>query len=122
MSPETEWRMWRQLRGAYGIGWFNFVPCEETMMAVNAGHYDNMQDALNVSAGQKVFFEPTGLDPLSAIPNDGSDLVLIFGNTEESNLTFVQPGDLSVQIPSANPVDLYGVNAAAIALAYLHGL
>jgi len=113
--------MWRQIKGAYGIDRFCVAPAIQEMAGVGAiDHYDSMAEALATTTGVKVFLEPGGTDSLADIP-DG-DVVLIFGNTETGNSGLIQPGDLSVQIPSANPVDLYGINAAAIVLAYLHGL
>lgn len=115
LPAETEWRMWRQLRGAFGIDAFNATPVVPDMTGVNIGQFPTMQECLDASAGRRVFFEPDGPHSFTDIPA-GGDLVLVFGNTLEGNKTLIRPEDLSVQIPSARPVDLYGVSAAAIAL------
>ena len=53
---------------------------------------------------------------LSDIPFTG-DIILIIGNTDRNNIQYAQESE-TYRINSVNVTDLYGVNAAAIALAY----
>lgn len=111
--------MWRQLRGAYGIDVFNVTPIAPVMSGVSIGHFSTMEECLDASTGIRIFFEPDGDCALSDIPS--GDKVLVFGNTNQGNGHLSRPEDICVKIPSLNPTDLYGVNAAAIVLHYLHG-
>ena len=118
MDPELEWRMWRQLKGAFDIDRFVFAPCQESMMTVNIDQYDDMQEALDSCQGSRVFLEVSGEKNLSEIPS--GDIVLVLGNTQGSNIAYAQPGE-TYKIATPSPTDMYGLNAAAIALAYHYG-
>lgn len=118
LDPVTEWRMWRQLRGAFNINRFAMTDVQVALSGVDLDQYATMEDALASCTGTKVFLEPTGTHTMDDVPDiTTNDVVFILGNTHDGNAHLVQPGDLSVALPCANPVDLYGVNAAAIALA-----
>ena len=117
----TEWRMYRQLRGAFALDKFIFTPIESAHSGVAIEQYDTFEDALAAAPGVRVFLEPGGADTFADIPAD-QDVTFIVGNTENSNAAFIEVGDLSVSIASVNPTDLYGVNAVAIALAITHAL
>ncbi len=121
MSPLLEWRMWRQLRGAFSIDRFVFVPKLPEMSTFSFDQFDDMQEALDTCTGVKVFLEQGGDHTLHDLANlEDEDVVLILGNTEFGNSDYIKSEDLSVSIKSDN-TDLYGINAAAIALAYRYG-
>lgn len=109
MPRDLERRMWRQLKGAFGVQKLVFVENDDDMAVA--------LDALP-STTSRVFLEPTGKNDLSAIPY--GDIALILGNTQMHNRKFAQPHD-TYRIQTPNGTDLYGTNAAAIALALRHG-
>ncbi len=116
MDPALEWQMWRQLRGAFKIDRLVFTPVQPEL---NVGsQYDTMEEALASCQGIRIFLEPTGGNDLSAIPY--GDIVLVLGNTGEDNLKQSQPHE-RFQIATPGDTCLYGINAAAIALAYRYG-
>jgi hypothetical protein len=112
MSPQVEAKLWRQLRGAFGINQLIEVP----------GDFATVEEALENSPGARVFLEPKGVHSLAAMPPDG-DLVLIVGNTAENNLSLARPSETYYIATNGteNHNHLYGVNAAAIALAIRYG-
>lgn len=116
MDAELEWRIWRQIRGAFAVDRFVFVPIVPEMLTVSIDQYDTMEEALATCKGKHCFLEQGGSDRLFDIPMDG-DVTIIVGNTEWDNKSSVKAGDLQIEIMSVNPTDLYGFNAAAIALA-----
>ena len=118
MPFELEWRMWRQLRGAFEIDEFIFVGAAHDGYEFRQA--PTMRDALAVLPEdcQLVFLEPLGYHPVSAIP-DG-DVAIILGNTERSNLEHAGV-DETYFINTPGKTDLYGINAAAIALALRYG-
>lgn len=107
IPPEAEAKQWRQLKGAFRINKIIAVP----------GDFDTMRQALDSVQGDRVFLEPRGAFPVTAIP-DG-DIVLVLGNTAENNLAYA--GDDETYVIATEGTDdhnhLYGINAAAIALA-----
>lgn len=122
MSPSLEWRMWRQLRGAFAVDRFVFVGIEPEMNSVTIDQFGTMDEALDSCRGLRVFLEPKGQHTMSDIVNIADEnMVLILGNTEHGNVQYVRPQDLSVRIKTPKPTDFYGINAAAIALAYRYG-
>jgi hypothetical protein len=117
MSPSIEWYVWTQLQGAFGINRFIFHPVMPELAGVTIDQVNNIDEALAIAgAGRRVFFEPTGGHTLADIP-DG-DIIYIFGNTTESNLGKVTRDDIAIKVASARPVDLFGFNVAAIAMAH----
>ena len=108
--------MYRQLRGAFKVNRFIFTPIDPTLLSYGGlDQYETMEEALLNTKGEWIFLEATAEKTLADIP-DG-DIVLIIGNTNESNIkhsTEAQRYRIETPIKS----DLYGVNAAAIALAY----
>ena len=116
LPPETEWRMYRQLRGAFKVDRFIFTPIAPDLLSYGGvNQFDTMEEALDSAVGQRVFLEATGEKTLADIPED--DIVLIIGNTNQSNVKHSHK-DERYRIDAPNNIDLYGVNAAAIALAY----
>ncbi len=118
MPSELEWRMWRQLRGAFGIGRFVFTPIVKELLNVNIRQCATMEEALAMCDGHRVFLEPTGTKTLRELPT--GDVVVILGNTSQHNLKYAKP-DETYRIEAPRKADLYGINAAAIALAFNHG-
>lgn len=123
MEPELEWRMWRQLRGAFGINEFIFTPVVERMKGLTIRQADSMEEALAVlpSTTQRCFLEPTGYNPVSNLP-DG-DIALILGNTPKHNMEHAKVNETyHIATPAgSHKAHLYGTNAAAIALAVRWG-
>lgn len=119
MPFDLEWRMWRQLRGAFEIDEFIFVgePVDGNYTFRQAR---TMKEALSVLSldCQRVFLEPTGYKNMHDIPQ--GDIALILGNTETGNMEHAQVNE-TYKIFTPNATDLYGINAAAIALAMRHG-
>lgn len=120
MPAETEWRVWRQLRGAFNLMTvhFYFVPIIAEMEGVNITQCETVEEALALATGKRIFLEPGGPHSLADVPSD-EDLVLVLGNTEHGNSHLVQPGDYSVDLGTPGQTDLYGFNAAAIALSQM---
>ena len=119
MSPQLEWRMWRQLRGAFGVQKFIFTPIVPEMLTVNVGQFQTMEEALDHCSGKLLFLEPTGEKTVASIERSDEDITFVLGNTEHNNLEFSDRGEI-IRINSRG-TDLYGINAAAIALAYWYG-
>ena len=120
LDPRLEWRMWRQLKGAFKIDKFIFTPDLPEMANFTFEQYPTMEEALAASNGKRVFLEPGGEDSVLDIPAN-EDIVLVLGSTELGNAKHVTDNDLNVCIKTVKPVDFYGTNAAAIALAYMVG-
>lgn len=119
MDPAFEWRMWKQLKGAFGITKLHMVPVRDEMSSLtDVNQYDSMEDALDAAKGERAFLEPTGSSSLSDLPR--GDIVLVLGNTQTHNLKQARPEE-TYRIATPNGTDLYGTNAAAIALAIRHG-
>lgn len=121
MTPELEWRMWKQLKGAFTAEpadmRFIFTPVLYPSAPVE--QYDTMEEALSAAGdASRVFLEPNSNKSLSEIPE--GDIILVLGNTEYGNSEYAQDGEKYV-INTVGSTDLYGINAAAIALAYKVG-
>ena len=105
MPRELEHRMWRQLKGAFAVNELVFVEdCDELQKAL-----------LATGDTYKVFLEPKGHRRITDMP-DCEDIVFILGSTSMHNLRFVNPED-AYRINTPKQTHLYGINAAAIALA-----
>lgn len=122
MSPDLEWRMWRQLKGAFTVEPVDmrliFVPI---LLPSNIAieQYNTMEEALSAAGdAPRVFLEPKGNKTLSEMP-DG-DIVIVLGNTNHSNAQYAKDSEM-YRINALSATDLYGINAAAIALAYKVG-
>jgi hypothetical protein len=119
MASELEWRVWRQLRGAFEVDEFIFVgPALEGSYSFT--QVATVSDALALlpEGCQRVFLEPGGSKTVAQVPS--GDVAIIVGNTDHSNAEHAQPDEL-YGILSPMPTDLYGFNAAAIALALRYG-
>lgn len=122
-AGQQEWNLWRQIRGAFDVRRFCFTPVDETMLGVSMDQYATMQEALDTTVGRRVFLELVGSQPLSvlrAINPVVDDVVLIVGSSAGNNLSLIRPQDTVVRIDTPKPTDLYGINAASIALAELY--
>jgi hypothetical protein len=124
MPWELEWRMWRQLKGAFTLQpadmRFIFVP---TMHKAEGYTFDQAKDipeALDMAGdGARVFLEPTGYNSLHDLePSD--HMIYVLGNTQQGNIQHAQVNE-TYQIYTPGKADLYGINAAAIALAIGYG-
>lgn len=115
MEPELEWRMWRQLRGAFHIDRLMFVPVIPSMEGYTFEQYDTVDEALAHAEGMRVFLEPKGQRSIFHMPKH-STITLVCGNTQQHNLGSAQLNE-TYRIPTPGSTDLYGINAAAIALA-----
>jgi hypothetical protein len=119
MDPRLEWSMWRQLRGAFGIDRFVFTPVVEELSQLAVDQYPTMEEALDSCVGPFAFLEPKGTNSVSALPS-GGDLVFVLGNARMNNLKHADPSE-TYRIQSPGATDMYGINAAAIALAVRYG-
>lgn len=115
MPADIEWQLWRQLKGAFGIGQFNMVPVIPDFDRGNqVRQYATIEEALENAQGARVFLEPTGEKSVSEIPT--GDIVLVLGDTFTSNMSLAGDGE-TYRINTPGKTVLYGCNAAAIALA-----
>jgi len=119
LSPLEEWQLWRQMRGAFGITRFKFVPVMDEMKQVDVDQYATMEEALaSLDPNMpKAFLEPSGDKTMGELPQD--DLVLICGNTDNNNTWHA--GADEMYCINTNGLTrhnhLYAPNAVAIALA-----
>jgi len=118
MPAAVEWQLWRQLKGVFSIDHFIFVPRVQLVLNLGYDHVDTMEEALALSTGARVFLEAGGVKGMNDIP-DG-DITIIVGNTSTSNAKHAQADEL-YSINTSGVGDMYGVNAAAIALAFKAG-
>jgi hypothetical protein len=117
MPPEVEWQMWRQLKGAFEINRFIFTPVVD--LEGGFSQAESIEEALQaVGPASRVFLEPSGYNALSAIPT--GDIVIILGNTNMHNMEHAEVCE-TYKIHTPGATHLYGVNAAAIALAVRYG-
>ena len=118
MPPETEWQLWRQLRGAFEIKRFHMVPVIEGFERGGVKQFETMEEALEAAEGERAFLEPGGYNSMHELPQD--DIVLVIGNTAMNNIEHANV-DETFKIFSPASTHLYGSNAAAIALAIRYG-
>ena len=120
MEPMLEWRMWKQMRDAFRIKRFVFTPIVPELNNIDIDQYETMEEALAAvkDEGEFVFLEPLGTKTVDEIPKEGDgDIVLILGNTPRDNLALADE-DQTYRIETHGRYGhLYGINAAAIALA-----
>jgi hypothetical protein len=124
MEPELEWRMWRQLRGAFDIHSFIFTPVVDEMSNIDIRQAPSMHEALAVLSPdtQHVFLEPTGYKTVNDIPREG-DIAIIVGSSTRDNVQYAEIEEMYSIVTAGDDRHnhLYGINAAAIALAYHWG-
>ncbi len=109
MPRDLESRMWRQLKGAFGVQKVIFVEDSHELL-------DEIEKLPSTTS--LVFLEPTGSQSIDDIPE--GDIALILGNTDLHNLRESDPFN-RFHINTPNKTHLYGINAAAIALAHRYG-
>ncbi len=118
MDPELEWRMWRQLKGAYAIDRFIFTPRIPKMEGYTFHQADNMEEALALAHGKVVFLEPQGINDMIDLAGlEGEDVTFVLGNTDTSNMELANPKN-TYRIDTPKPCDMYPTNAAAAALSH----
>lgn len=118
MPAEFEWRIWHQLLGAYGINDIAFYPALPECESLAYEHYDTFGEAIQSSIGQRVFLDADGDKAVSEIPKSG-DITIIVGNTSMPIKGYARDDEI-YKITCPSPGEMYGMNAAAIALAYRH--
>lgn len=121
--------MWRQLRGAFQVDRVFAIPMIASMEGyASLKQFSTLEDALSALDDEdeyhgtntvRCYLEPTGYNSLYDLPQEG-DLALILGNTEHGNMQDAYLNE-TYQIKSPKATDLYGINAAAIALAIRYG-
>jgi hypothetical protein len=120
MEPMLEWRMWKQMRDAFRIKRYIFAPIMPEMNKIAIEQYATMEEALSVAQddGEFVFLEPLGTKTVEEIPKESeSDVVLILGDSTRDNLALADEDNTYRIETHARYGHLYGINAAAIALA-----
>jgi len=120
LPPVVEYQLWRQIKGAFKVNRIIFVPVIPGLDEYHLEQYATLEEALDatVGAGERVFLEPSGYNPIVDIPQ--GDIVLITGNTNNNNLALANVNE-TYSIASPAPTHLYPSEAAAIALAIRHG-
>jgi hypothetical protein len=112
--------MWRQLKGAFDVTRLIFVPRLLKMDGYTFEQAETLSDALDMlpDGTQRCFLEPLGAKPIKELPI-GGDVALILGSTSKNNLNHARDGETYRIDTPAGPgkAHLYGINAAAIALA-----
>lgn len=106
MPRELENRMWKQLKGAFAVDEVRFVENDRQLL----------EAIMSLSDFKLIYLEPTGHKDVKDIPRDGN-IALFLSNTSVNNFHFVKPEE-AYRINTPKPTHLYGINAAAIALAY----
>jgi len=123
MPASTEWQLYRQLRGAFGVNDFIFVPIDPKMENYSFRQADTVKEALAVlpDGVSKIFLEPSGYNSLHNQP-DG-DVAYIIGNTAQHNMEYATVAETyRIDTPTGpNSGHLYGSNALAVALALRWG-
>lgn len=122
MPEMVEWQMWRQLKGAFQVDRLIFVPRVYKMDGYTFEQADSVPEALSMtSQHRRIFLEPRGGHPVSELAVLGNeDAIFVLGNTQSSNEEFARTDEM-FRIQTPGQTDLYGINAAAIALAYWYG-
>lgn len=124
MEPELEWRMWRQLKGAFGVDRLIFTPRLHKMDGYTFAQADDMEEALQLAGdGMRIFLEPSGYNSMAdwaPMQREKVDPIFILGSTESDNMQYAKVNE-TYKIFTPNTTVLYGINAAAIALAYWYG-
>lgn len=120
MDASLEWSMWRQLGGAFNVDKFVFTPEIPSVTSSKVIQAASMKEALNFATGELVFLEPWAEKDLAELPQL-NNYTLVLSDTSQSNAKFCTPEN-SYRICTPNKTDMFGVNAASIALSHLCGL
>ena len=89
MKPEDEWQLWRQLKGAFKVDSFIFVPILIPRFGFN--QYETMEEALEHAQGTVCYLEPKGKHSVSNLIDIEGDITLVLGNTGKDNLSLANP-------------------------------
>lgn len=118
LHPECEWQIWGALKGPLGIDHFIFVSDPQVLTNLAYDHVKTMDHAISLAQGELVFLDATGTKDVSEIPKTG-DITIVVGST---NMSLIDHSTESqrYKIGQVSAGEMYGVNAAAIALAYRH--
>jgi len=103
--------MYRQFRALADR--YVFTPIDQGVASYtnnSIDQYETMEEALSTCKGKRIFLEPKAKKVLKKLPK--GDIVIVIGNTNENNLEFSK----EIERYSLNGPQLYGVNAAAVAL------
>jgi len=120
MEPMLEWRMWKQMRDAFRIKRFIFTPIMPEMEKIAIEQFETMEEALAAAEGdgEFIFLEPLGTKTVDEIPKEHEgDVVLILGDSTRDNLALADEDNTYRIETHARYGHLYGINAAAIAMA-----
>jgi hypothetical protein len=120
MDASLEWSMWRQLGGAFNVDKFVFTPEIPSVTSSKVIQVASMKEALNFATGELVFLEPWAEKDLAELPQL-NNYTLVLSDTSQSNAKFCTPEN-SYRICTPNKTDMFGVNAASIALSHLCGV
>ena len=120
MDADLEWSMWRQLGGAFGIDKFIFTPEVSSVTSSKVIQTSSMDEALTFATGELIFLEPWAEKNLADLPKL-NNYTLILSDTSQSNAKFCT-SENSYRICTPNKTDMFGVNAASIALSHLCGV
>ena len=125
MPELVEYQMWRQLKGAFQVDRLIFVPRVFKMDGYTFEQANSVAEALAMTSNHtRIFLEPRGGNTMSELAslnsNGDGDAVFVFGNTQNSNEEFARTHEM-FRIETPGETDLYGINAAAVALAYWYG-
>ena len=120
MDAALEWSMWRQLGGAFGIDKFIFTPEVLSVTSSKVIQTSSMDEALTFATGELIFLEPWAEKNLADLPQL-SNYTLILSDTSQSNAKFCT-AENSYRICTPNKTDMFGINAASIALSHLCGV
>lgn len=118
LHPACEWTNWHQLR-ALGVDNYIMVADPNPMPSLAYDCYPTMAEALTHAVGTLVLLDSTGSKTVAQIPKDG-DVTIVVGSTSIT-LTSYGTADDRYAINQAGVGDMFGVNAAAIALDHRHG-
>jgi hypothetical protein len=111
--------IWNQTLSAFGVDRFIMVcgPHQEKPAQTSPEECSSMQEALDVSVGEKVFltFPSEGATSLKDFTHP-ENAVYIFGCPGENLLSYIQPEDHQVHIFTHNDVDMLACSCVAAVL------
>ena len=113
-----EWRMWKQTILAFEVDRWLMVGSQGPGGRYEA--FDTVQDALDASRGDRVFMIPEAGKPLDQLDHP-ANVVYIFGNVNESLLSYVRPEDQIASIFTPCPADMFAAACLACVLSYRGG-
>ncbi len=124
LDSNVEAFMVKQLKHAFDVGRVIFIPMNDKATAIKGRTsvevMDSMEEALESSVGNRVFLEPTGYNNMSNMPDRSENVVFITGSATAHNLDHAELSE-TYRIHTPKATDMFGMNAAAIALAYWYG-